>query len=331
MKITNLCTFLSLASILFFGSCKKNNLNFLNQEIVKAGHIPYLIPLEFAGPGTLIGGAPKSLQVVAAPDTCFPDTVNGMPTNLRKYDHSSLPKRSYHFSISSDMNFRLFDFLQSGNGVIRVGSKFGVVKGIELDMQGVHLEYFDSIKLTEFYRDSISEICKDYLDKVGFIIQAIRVDRLVFEFLDSANQTITFEAQNLDSIVDIDAKITWRIEDKTKLVIETPKYIAYQIGSLRRKEEGMVLYRAVTVKNGKYTFKPLALFQDEAVETGEEETPGNGNGDDTSTLPRQPEPDSDKFHHVEMKDHTSHYSRYIKLPKELREKKVKEKTLIIKK
>ena len=64
--------FLSLLAISLM-SCKP--LNFLYKEIKSLGYITYTTPLKDAGPGTLLGGNPKGLKLVAPPEACFPKEV----------------------------------------------------------------------------------------------------------------------------------------------------------------------------------------------------------------------------------------------------------------
>jgi hypothetical protein len=291
-----------LLSLLFLlcSSCKEQ-LDYMNKEIIRTGHIPYSVPLQFAGPGTLIGGQPNKLNLIAAPETCFPSMIDGVPTNLKEIDSTSLPKRNYLFNITGNMKIKVFDFLKTGNSVIRIGTNFHVVQSMTLEMKGASVEYFDSVKLTQFYRESMSPLCKDYLDKVGFIIQALKVDKLIFEFKDAYGHGIELSMQNLENIVDIDFDVNWKVENKTQLIIETPKYIGYQLGSLQRKEDGMILYRATQTKKNKFVFKPIALFKDES--SPKAQTLKN-------PLPLLESPSLKKFKHLEQEDEIAPFSLY---------------------
>lgn len=279
-----------------------DQLDFLFKEIHKYGHIPYPTPLEFSGPGTMVGGSPQTLNLVAAPDTCFPDAINGIPTDLRRSDRTTLPKRSYRLSVSGALKLKLLNFLQTGNPVITAGTNFSIVHTIELEMTGVHVEYLDSIRLTEYYRTSMPPICKEYLDKVGFIIQALKVDKLNFKFLSKSGQRIYFQSENLENIVDIGVDVTWEIENGTTLVITTPKYIGYQLGSLRLNQDGMVLYRASKIKRNKFQFIPITVFKD--INDG---SPISGK----LPLPPLSPPSPDLFNTLSEKDFIDAFSKFL--------------------
>lgn len=262
-KLLGLPLLSSALLILFFSSCG-NNLRFLQKEILSYGYIFYPTPLEYSGPGTLVGGSPKAMQLVAAPDTCFPDQIEGVPTDLRRMDRTTLPRREITMTVSGDLKLKLFNFLKTGNPVLRAGTNFSIVHSVQLEMSGVHIEYLDSIKLTQFYRSHLSPICKEYLEKVPFIVQAMKVEKLTFQFRSKSGQAIYLDLQNLESIVDIGANIAWEIQNNTTLIINSPKYIGYQLGSFRSQAgspEGMVLYRATGVKWGKYVFRPTSVFK----------------------------------------------------------------------
>ncbi|MBF0298348.1 MAG: hypothetical protein HQK51_06485 [Oligoflexia bacterium] len=264
LKIKKLSTkvlVIALTLILFvLVGCKP--LSYLYKEITQYGYIAYPTPLQYAGPGTLIGGSPKSLSLIASPDTCFPEVLNGVPTNLRRIDETTLPKRSYKFSVSGNAKIGLINFLNTGNPVLNVGVNFSAIKTMDLTMSGVKIEYMDSIKLSEYY-PKMPEICKQYLNYVGFIIQAIRVEQLSFQFRDASNGLIQFSMDNIEQILDISAGVNYSVDNTTTLNITTPKYIGYQLGQLRLNNNGLVLYRAHKVNVlGKYVFESINIFKD---------------------------------------------------------------------
>ncbi|MBF0312765.1 MAG: hypothetical protein HQK52_05075 [Oligoflexia bacterium] len=235
-------------------------LDILYKEIRRYGYINYPSPLEFAGPGTMVGGSPSRLSLVASPTTCFPDEINGEPTNLRRIDSTSIPQRSYRFQVSGKFKLGVIDFLQMGNPVIGVGAEFNKVKSMDISMEGVHIEYLDAIRLTEYY-PKMPELCKRYLEYVGFVIQAIKVDRLLFKFRDVSGGAIKIDLENLDQIVDIGVDVKYTIDDQVTLNITTPKYIGYQLGKLQIKDEGMALYRASRINwRGKFVFRSINIF-----------------------------------------------------------------------
>lgn len=238
-----------------------NPMKNLYQEIKDLGYIRYTTPLAFAGPGTLIGGKPKSLSLVAAPDSCFPKDIDGVPTNLLRIDETTIPQKTKRITTKGKVNFELLDFLGTGNAGLSAGAYFNKVQTVSLTMKGVHIEYLDSIALTDFYQSKMSEICKEYLDKVGFIIQAIKVDELVFKFYDKSGGGMNINLNNIEAIVDISASLDFSIENEASLHIKTPKYIGYQLGRLIKEDGGMALYRASSTSFNKFFFKSLDLFE----------------------------------------------------------------------
>ena len=149
---------------------------YLDKEIESYGYIPYPVPLKYAGTGTLVGGNPKAMSIVAHPHTCFPLSENGEETGLRLRDETTLPRKREHFVIDAKVQGKFFDAINVGSPSIRAGSRIKEVQTIELDFKGVHVDYIDSVRLVSYYRNKLDAICKDYLDRVGFIAQTISVD-----------------------------------------------------------------------------------------------------------------------------------------------------------
>ena len=240
-------------------SCKP--LNFLYKEIKSLGYITYTTPLRDAGPGTLLGGNPKGLKLVAPPEACFPKDVQ--ENRLLRSDSTTIAQKEKMITTSGKANVKLFNMLSMGNASIGVGASFNKVQTVVLTMKGVHIEYFDSVELSYYYQEEMNETCKDFLDRFGFIIQAIKVEELVFQFYDKSGLAIDLDLSNLEQILDLDTSLDFSIENKLSLVIKTPKYIGYQLGRLIRQDNGLSLYRASRTKFGKFYFESLDLFSEE--------------------------------------------------------------------
>ncbi len=245
--------------ILFCFSCKP--INYLYKEIKSLGYITYTTPLQNAGPGTLIGGNPQGLKLVASPQTCFPARIQ--EEKILRIDSTTIPKTEKMITTSGKANFKLLNLLSMGNATIGVGAKFKKVQTIVLTMKGVHIEYFDSVELAHYYQEEMSETCKDFLDRFGFIIQAIKVEQLVFQFYDKSGMALNLELNNIEQILDLDTSVDFNIENKLSLIISTPKYIGYQLGRLIREDNGLSLYRASRTRFGKFYFESLDLFSEE--------------------------------------------------------------------
>lgn len=228
-------------------------------QMKKIGYIPYSTPLQVAGTGTLIGGSPKAMEIIAHPSTCFPDIDMGS-TKVRFRDDTVLPKTSVHFSVSTDLQFRFFKALSAGAPSIQAGVQVNEVGSIEMDFEGVHVEYLDSVRLVDFYRRHMSEICREYLNRVGVIFQAIVVDKMRFAFMSKNGGKIHISLDNINQYLDITADAQWQIDQNSTLVITTPKYLGYQLGALQEQDDGLSLRRATTVELNKWIFKDIGVF-----------------------------------------------------------------------
>lgn len=257
MKISKFITLGALALVLV--SCG-NPVKILKKEIQKAGYILYQNPIEEAGTGTLIGGPPSHLMYVAHPQTCFPDDAFDGELQLRKSDRVVLPSIAKKITTEGKVNAELIEVLGAGSNPIGVGVGFDLVKTIELQFKDVTVEYLDSVLLKSFYDDGMDEVCKDFLNETGFIIQALRVGQMRFEFTSSGGTKIELSAPVVEQILDLGIDVEWRVENKYTLVIETPKYIGFQLGQLKEVDNGMSLYRAAKVKKNKYQFESISVF-----------------------------------------------------------------------
>jgi hypothetical protein len=242
-----------------------NPLDALNSEIINSGHIPFANPLAHSNTGTLVGGRPSRLQLVAPPETCFPSAVNGVPTQLRFRDDTVLPNQSKLVSVGFDANVKVLSGLSSANGTLNAGVNFSHVEQMELSFDGVHIEYMDSVRVTQFYQTQMPAICKDYLDQVGFIIQALQADKMTFKFFSKDGGALNLSVDNIKSIIDVSVDLKWEIDNNVSLVITTPKYLGYQLGKLQRKDNGFAFFRASRTKNDTFVFDSIGVFGAQAL------------------------------------------------------------------
>jgi hypothetical protein len=250
--------FLLFTPFLFMVSCG-DPIGAFYAELEKYGYIPYATPMHVAGTGTLIGGSPKSMQIIANPNTCFPNIDIG-ETQVRFRDDSVLPSSSMHFSVSTNLQFRLFKVLSAGAPSIQAGAQINEVGSIEMDFEGVHVEYFDSVRLVNFYRGFMSDICREYLNRVGVITQAIVVDKMRFAFMAKHGGQIHISLDNINQYIDITADAEWEIDQTWTLVVKSPKYIGYQLGALQEQDNGLSLKRASSVQLDKWVWKDIGVF-----------------------------------------------------------------------
>lgn len=257
MKILKFFSLSALA--LSFISCG-NPVKILKKEISKAGYIQYQNPIEEAGTGTLVGGPPSHMMYVAHPQTCFPDDPE-IGLNFRKTDRINLPSIAKKITTEGSVNVELLEVLGTGSSPIGIGVGFDLVKTIELEFKDVTVEYLDSVLLKSYYDNGMDETCKDFLNEVGFVIQALRVGQMKFQFTSNGGGKIELSAPVIEQILSLGIDVSWRVENKYTLVIDTPKYLGFQMGQLKEKDNGMALYRAAKVKKNKYVFESISVFQ----------------------------------------------------------------------
>ena len=244
----------------FFLAACGNPIAQLKTQLKKDGYILYQTPLAEAGTGTLLGGAPSSMSIIAGPDTCFPEQMNGTSTQIRKTDAAAIANYSKTVSFAGNAAVDLSKFMQTGNPLFNIGAGIDSSTTIELQFGGVQVEYLDSVLLESYYNTQMSGECKAMLNSAGFIIQALRVDKMQYAFNRVGNGYIQLTLDNVSQYFNIDANAKYHIEQNYLLTFDTPKYIGYQLGRLQTADKGISLERASTVVLNQYVFKSLSLF-----------------------------------------------------------------------
>ena len=240
---------------IFLSSC--NPMKFLKKEIKHYGYIPMTTPMEKSGTGTLVAGNPTDLSIIAPPTECFPEEINGGPTFFRFHDNSTLPTKIRNISARGKAKADLVEIAAIGGVPIGIGYQFERVETVGLEMKGVSIEYMNAPKITEYYHNGMSEICKIYLDFSGFIFQAIKVDQMIYTFYDSNGNKIELNSGALEEILDIGLDVEYTVENQAELIIKTPTYLGYQLGSLRYEDRGLSIYRASKVTHGSWKWVDL--------------------------------------------------------------------------
>lgn len=238
-----------------------NPLGFLKREIRKSGYILYRNPLSSAGTGTLVGGSPNSVSIIADPQTCFPDQIDGKETLIRRVEDTNLGSISQTTQFEGRVGVDLIKFMNNGNSMFKIGVGGESIQSIELSFEDAKIEYIDTILLMDFYRNHMNEACKKILDKVGFVIQALRVNKMRYAFKNKTGGYLKLTMDGISEYLDINADVKYHIEQDYQLVIDTPKYIGYQLGRLREKDQGLSLYRAHRTFLNRYLFRSLSIFQ----------------------------------------------------------------------
>ena len=238
-----------------FTACKKpitdDPVSALNGLVKEYGFIGYQNPMETSGTGTMIAGRPTALSFVAPPEDCFsPEQL------VRNYDTSNF-RRTYNYAFQGNLGFLAF-----GTPIVSAGLGLNNQHTVEIELNGITIEYLSSIGVTEWYRDGMNDVCREYLDDVGFVIQALITDSMKLSIKKIGGLNIGLNSDNVADYFEFEAGVDWRIVDEYSIEISTPKYIGYQLGRLRLEDDGRVLYRAKTVEDDRFIFEAIGLFND---------------------------------------------------------------------
>jgi len=248
---------LGLCSLLLIG-CQppvaQDPVSVLNGLVKEYGFIGFQNPLGDTKPGTMLAGKPKALSFVAHHSECFP-----AETVPRFTDQSNIEKK-HTYTFKGGLGF-----LSSGNPIVSGGLKLQNNMYVDIELNGIIIEYMSSIAITDWYNNGMSETCKQYLDDVGFIIQSLSAEKLTISLRDENGVNIGLNANNVQQFFKINLGLDWSIVDSYKVVINEPKYIGYQLGRLRLSDAGRTLYRASSVQDDKFLFESIAVFNDETV------------------------------------------------------------------
>lgn len=258
--------FLNIPILLFLVACNPDPIAIIHDTIKDTGHIEFQNPMAEAGTGTLVGGTPSHLMMVAPPEACFPKNIPG----LRVIDSTAVPQKHIKQRFSGELKADLLDVLGNGSVGIGAGIEWDNANEIQLEMEGVEVEYFNSIVLSRYFRGELigpdglkykmPSDCAEYLQYTGFIIQAIKVNKLKFTFYNKKGTAFHINPKLIGMYIDIGLGIDYHVENHTKLVIDTPKYMGYVLGRFRPEYDGIILYRASTTKNDKFVFESIDIF-----------------------------------------------------------------------
>lgn len=250
-----------LASFLVIGC--KGALKEYYKQMEDFGFIAYTTPLQYSGTGTLVGGTPERLVVASVPETCFPDEYEGKDTGIRFVEETSLPSKYKDIEVSTGFTTDFLKIIGAGSPPISAGAKFSIVKSLDVSFEGAKIEILDTVKLQTYYSKMLHEDCKVLLERFGVIIAALRIDKMTIKFYGENNGDINLKSDGtVDSLLKFGAGVKWDVINESKLLIDSPKYIAYRIARLQRQDGGVAMYRASRLKRGKYVFEDVGLFPD---------------------------------------------------------------------
>lgn len=224
------------------------------QTIQNLGVIPFRNPVSALATGTPLRGQPGNVIAIAPPTRCFPDSANGKPTNLRWASDIIIPPSYKKIMFTFDANFN--SLMAVGTPGVQFNLTGTKVQNVELEIQEAQIEMIDQIALKDYYASGMSESCKEMLVAYPFILEALRVNKMSFTFFDSFGGKFSLSSANIGDFALFGGDVQWYIEQGTKLVVVTPKYIGYKLAQLRCEDEGFVNVTAseVTKQKGQYEY-----------------------------------------------------------------------------
>ncbi|MBG59649.1 MAG: hypothetical protein CMJ16_04235 [Peredibacter sp.] len=253
----------SAFTLLAMQSCKKpitdDPISALNGLVGEYGFIGYENPLESSGTGTMLAGRPNALAYIAPSESCFSqDDIQ------RNFDRQHF-NRTYNYSFQGNLGFTVF-----GTSLFSAGLGLNDAHTVNIELNGITIEYLSSIDVTDWYQEGMRQTCKDYLDDVGFVIQALITDSMKINIQQIGGTNIGLNSDNIANFIEFEAGVDWRIVDEYTVEISTPKYIGYQLGRLKLEDEGRVLYRAMTADEDRFVFEPISLFPDTPTDSDQQ-------------------------------------------------------------
>lgn len=199
--------------------------------------------------GVLVGGRPSALAYVASHDTCFP-----VSDDLRRDQDRANISKTYRYSFQGNLGFLSL-------GLPIVSAAFGLQKSmtVELELNGLVIEYLDSIDVTDWYRDGMNPTCREYLDDVGFLIQTIHTDSMRLSIKRTGGTNVGLNSDNVGDFFSFEAGVNYELIDNYTIEITTPHTLGYQIALMKPEDNGKALYRAVSINDDRFVFEKIGF------------------------------------------------------------------------
>jgi len=223
------------------------------QTIQNLGVIPFRNPVSSLATGTPLRGQPGNVMAIANPTRCFPDVLKGKPTKLRWASDIIIPPTYKKMMFTFDANFN--SLMAVGTPGVQFNLSGTKVQNVELEIQEAQIEMIDQLALKDFYASGMSDSCKEMLVNYPFILEALRVNKMSFSFFDAFGGKFSLTSANIGEFALFGGNVQWYIEQGSKLVVVTPKYIGYKLAQLRCEDEGFVNVTSSEVKKGEYVWK----------------------------------------------------------------------------
>lgn len=208
---------------------------FYHAKIKETDHIPYVTPMSYSSAGSFVFNGPSQLQVYLPPGPCIStDLIRSRPLDETGTSVFSLHQRDgskNEIEVDNATARQVFDQLGNGSVVIKVGIRFGDADRVYFKWSEPTLNYIEPQALIQHFQHAdMPSQCHEIYRKYAFTKSALKVDRLIFKFRDTAGGWIALTSENVGDMVDIGAGVEWHIENGTTLIIDTPKHIGYQLG-----------------------------------------------------------------------------------------------------
>lgn len=241
------------------------------KEIERLGFIPFTMPVSNISTGTVIREEPSFISPVVPPSRCFPNEFNGQPTHLRWVSGVTVPSvyRNLFFTFDGSLN----SLVATGTPGFQFNLSSTKVRTVKLEIREAQIEMLDQIAIQETYKNVMSNECREIVTAYPFILEALQVTSMSFEFFDAFGGKIQVDSAHIAEFALFDADIQWYIEQGYKLVITSPKFIAYRLAQLRPEDDGFVRLVSSQVKKGEYIWFEGKLSEDASSARGFERLP----------------------------------------------------------
>lgn len=178
------------------------------------------------------------------------------PDRVRRYYNHEYLDKSYVNTFKGNVGF-----LTWGTSKISGGGSLSKEHTVAIQINGITIEYLNAPDMTRYYRDGMDDICKDYLDEFGFVVQSAMTDKLSIAIYDRTNTIIELDETNVNQYLTISGDMDWEIVNSYRVEINTPHYLGYHLGQLRKSDNNqMVRRRATTIANDRFIFKDDGVF-----------------------------------------------------------------------
>lgn len=249
-------TLLGLSSLILTACGSPDS--YYEEAIIKEGYIPYTTPLASAGVGTIVQGGPEAMRVKTRPERCFPNYTGGnnpVATYLRWVTDTNLPSSYQNFELGFGVD--LADILAAGNPLVSLNLGYNKAQTVQIQFEGASVEYLDEAALYYYYIGQMEEVCHEFLKEAPFVLQSLRIEKMKFSFMNKSGVSIELSPGNIGSVMNIGVGVRWGIEDGQTLVVDSPKYIGYQVGFMDGERAGRIGHYAYKAKGHKFDFQPV--------------------------------------------------------------------------